>query len=177
MLSPSLIDFIKEHESDDIHELALSAKRYPDIDIQLAVQQISGRKIAKEKVPSWYHIDSILYPKHISMEQCSSEQTARYKAGLVEGNSMIDLTGGFGVDFSFIAAKFKEAIYIEQQEELAEVAKYNLDVLGLKHVRVESTDGIAYLEKLSPVDLIYIDPARRSSEGRKIFRIEDCTLI
>jgi len=176
ILSQELKDFVKEHESDAIHELALHANQYPGIDISLAIQQITGRKIAREKIPSWYAVDSILYPQHISMEQCSSEQTARYKAALVEGNTMVDLTGGFGIDFSFMAERFmKKAVYVEQQKELSEIASYNFGILGLKNVIIENTDALEYLSEIPSVDLIYIDPARRDTSGKKIFRIEDCS--
>lgn len=175
IFSSLLKDFIKEHENDDIHSLALHAKKYPGVDIQLAVQQIAGRRIMREKVPSWYNNDSIIYPKHISLEQCSSEQTASYKSGLVEGNTMVDLTGGFGVDFSFISSGFKKAVYIEQQEELCRVAALNFENLKLNNTTVVNSDAIDYLKEMSPVDLIYIDPSRRDTSGRKIFRIEDCT--
>lgn len=175
-LSPAFKSFIREHEQDDVHELALHAKQYPDIDIQSAILQISGRKMAAEKIPSWYINESVLYPKHISMEQCSSEYTARYKANLVAGNCMTDLTGGLGVDFSFMAQKFtQEAVYVEQQTELAEIAADNFEALGLENVIVRNADAVDYLGMMSPVDLIYIDPSRRNNEGRKIFRIEDCT--
>jgi hypothetical protein len=176
ILPQDLKDFVREHESDNIHELALHAKQYPGIDMQAAIRQITGRKIAREKIPSWYAIDSILYPKHISMEQCSSEQTARYKAGLVEGDSMVDLTGGFGIDFAFMAVKFrKKAVYAEQQKELSEIASYNFGILGLKNVSVENTDALTYLSGMPFTDLIYIDPARRDAGGKKMFRIEDCS--
>jgi hypothetical protein len=175
-LSQELKNFVREHEYDDVHELVLHAKQYPGIDIQPAIRQIAGRKTAREKIPSWYAIDSILYPKHISMEQCSSEQTARYKAGLVEGASMVDLTGGFGIDFSFMARKFiKSAVYVERQEDLCGMASYNFGILGLKNVSVENADALKYLSEMSFADLIYIDPARRDTGGKKIFRIEDCS--
>lgn len=175
ILSPLLKNFIKEHENDDIHSLALHAKKYPDIDMQMAVQQIAGRKIIKEKVPSWYENDSIIYPRHISLEQCSSEQTASFKSSLVEGNSMVDLTGGFGIDFSFLSSRFNKAAYIEQQEELCRIAASNFQSLNLKNTIIVNSDAIKYLKKMPPVDLIYIDPARRDTNGRKTVRIEDCT--
>jgi len=175
ILSPDLISFVKEHEDDDIHSLALNAKKYSGIDIQLAIRQISGRRIAKDKIPSWYIIDRILYPKHLSLEQSSSEKTATYKASLVSGISMIDLTGGIGVDFSFLSKQFIHAVYVEQQLELSEIARYNFAVLGLENIDVVNAKAEEYLRSLPPVDLIYIDPARRNDAGRKTVRIEDCT--
>ncbi|WP_165025713.1 class I SAM-dependent methyltransferase [Dysgonomonas sp. ZJ279] len=167
--------FIEEHENDDIRKLALQAKRYPEIDMQMAIQQIAGRQTAKEKIPNWHKNDELLYPKHISMEQCSSEHTAQFKADLFHGGTMVDLTGGFGIDFSFIAKNFKQATYVEQQPELVDIAAHNFTKLGLNNADVVNTDAIAYLEAMQSVDLIYIDPARRSSTGRKTVLIEDCT--
>ncbi|MBK5721955.1 SAM-dependent methyltransferase [Dysgonomonas sp. Marseille-P4677] len=174
-LSNQLINFIHLHEQDDIHSLALQAKQFPDIDIHIAIRQISGRRIAKEKIPSWYVNDRIIYPKHLSMEQCSSEQTARYKRSICKGRAMVDLTGGFGVDCSFISSGFEEATYVEHQEELAELVAYNYTILEQEKIKVVSSDAIDYLTSMSPVDLIYIDPARRDDTGRKTVLIEDCT--
>ena len=95
-ISPETRQFINEHQSDDVRNLALQARKYPDVDIPAAITQIAGRQIAAEKIPSWKEIDDIWYPKHLSLEQCSSEITARYKASLLQGESLADLTGGFG---------------------------------------------------------------------------------
>lgn len=167
--------FIEEHEKDDTRTLALQSGRYPNIDMPFAIQQIAGRQIAKTKIPTWYASDEIIYPKHISLEQCSSEKTALYKASLYKGSSMADLTGGFGIDFSFISRNFELATYIEQQKELTQIAVHNFNVLGLHNVRIENIDAINYLETMQPVDLIYIDPARRSTSGKKTILIQDCT--
>lgn len=175
MISATLNEFVKEHENDNIRVLALRAAQYPEIDMQLAIRQITGRQIAKEKIPGWYIHENILYPKHLSLEQSSSEKTARYKATLVAGDNMVDLTGGMGVDFSFLATKFKRAVYIEQQTELTEIAAHNFKELELTNVTVENTEALAYLQEMPPVDLIYMDPARRDAIGRKTVSIEDCT--
>lgn len=174
-LDEELINFVSLHEQDDIHYLALHASKYPDIDMQMAIRQISGRKIAKEKIPSWYANNQILYPKHLSMEQCSSEATAVFKSSLCKGITMADLTGGFGVDCAFLASGFRQSIYVEQQTELAEIASYNFNVLGLDSISVENREATDYLSSMQPVDLIYIDPARRDDSGRKTVLIEDCT--
>ncbi|MFV0538783.1 MAG: THUMP-like domain-containing protein [Dysgonomonas sp.] len=175
MISGTLNEFVKEHENDDIRVLALRATQYPEIDMQLAIRQITGRRIAKEKKPSWYINENILYPKHLSLEQSSSEKTACYKATLVNGDSMVDLTGGMGVDFSFLAKKFKQAVYVEQQAELTEIAVHNFKELGLTNVIVKNEEALSYLLDTPPIDLIYIDPARRDTVGRKTVGIEDCT--
>lgn len=106
-ISPETRQFINEHQSDDVRNLALQARKYPDVDIPAAITQIAGRQIAAEKIPSWKEIDDIWYPKHLSLEQCSSEITARYKASLLQGESLADLTGGFGIDCSFLATGFR----------------------------------------------------------------------
>lgn len=174
-LSDRIINFVNLHEGDNIHTLALQAKLYPDIDIQMAIRQISGRKIAKEKIPFWYVNDRIIYPKHLSMEQCSSELTARFKTSLCEGKTMVDLTGGFGVDCSFLSESFESAVYVEQQAELADIAAYNYNILGQDKITVVNADAIEYLTSMLPVNLIYIDPARRDDTGKKTVLIEDCT--
>ena len=166
--------FIQEHRHDDVRGLALQAAKYHDININEALIQIAGRQIAEKKIPSWAKEDDIQYPKHLSMEQCSSELTARYKASLVSGETLADLTAGFGVDFSFIARNFQKADYIERQEVLCELAQHNFAVLGLNHVSIHCTDGIDYLKTMNPVDCLFLDPARRDANGGKTVAISDC---
>ncbi|MDR2956048.1 MAG: class I SAM-dependent methyltransferase [Prevotella sp.] len=173
-LSDELIRFVNEHEKEDVHTLALQSHKYPQIDISLAICQITGRRIAKDKIPAWYENQQIVYPKHLPLEQSSSQATAQYKASLCSGKSMVDLTGGLGVDFYFISQNFNNATYVEQQYALAELATYNFKVLGL-NVQTVNADAIDYLHSMSYVDLIYIDPARRDNIGKKTVRIEDCT--
>ena len=167
-------DFIRSHRKDDVHVLALQAGKYPQVDMQEAVIQIAGWQIAEKKIPSWASTEGIRYPQHLSMEQCSSEITARYKASLVEGDSFADLTGGFGVDCAFIASRFRKADYVERQETLCELAMHNFALLGLNQIKVHSTDGIAYLQQMEPVDCLYLDPARRDNHGGKTIAISDC---
>lgn len=173
-ISPETQLFIREHSSDDVRALALQAKKYPDIDMPTAITQIAGRQVAAEKIPSWREMEEIWYPKHLSLEQCSSETTARYKARLFQGDSLTDLTGGFGIDCSFLAAGFKSATYVERQEELCEIAAHNFPILNLNHIDVRNEDGVAYLQTMSPVDCIFLDPARRNEHGGKTVAISDC---
>ena len=173
-LNQATTDFIKTHLHDDVRTLALQSSRYPDVDMNEALIQISGRQIAEKKIPSWAQETDILYPKHLSMEQCSSELTARYKATLVQGESLTDLTAGLGVDFSFIARNFKKADYVERQAYLCDLATHNFTVLGLKQASVHCADGIEYLKKMQPVDCLFLDPARRDSHGGKTVAIADC---
>lgn len=172
-LSQETIKFILEHRNDDIRELALRVKHNDIIDIKKAIIQIAGRQIAEKKIPSWAKNDKILYPKHLSMEQCSSEVTARYKATLVKGDTFVDLTGGFGIDCYFIAQKFKHTDYVEQTSELCNIAKHNFNILD-RDININNVDCNDYLKKMQPVDCIFIDPARRDKHGAKTVVITDC---
>lgn len=173
-LSPETQLFIQEHLSDDVRSLALQAKRHPQVDMPTAITQIAGRQAAAAKIPSWKEMSDIWYPRHLSMEQCSSELTALYKASLVQGESLTDLTGGFGIDCAFLASGFKTVTYVEQQKDLCKIAEHNFPILGLSHIRVMHGDGVDYLKKMSPVDCIFIDPARRNEHGGKTVAISDC---
>jgi 16S rRNA G966 N2-methylase RsmD len=172
-LTTETIRFIEENLRADVRSLALQAKKYPQVDMAMAVVQIAGKQIAEAKVPAWYRTEGLLYPKHLSMEQCSSEATAIYKAGLVEGETFADLTGGFGIDCSFLSRKFKKADYVERQTELCELAKHNFPLLGLD-IDVHNEDGVEYLKQMQPVDCLFLDPARRDGHGGKTVAISDC---
>ena len=172
-LSAETIAFIEEHARADVRSLALQAKKYPGVDMAMAVVQISGRQISEAKIPSWYQVEGLLYPKHLSMEQCSSEATALYKMGLVEGETFADLTGGFGIDCSFLSRKFKQADYVERQAELCALAEHNFPLLDL-NIGVHHEDGVEYLKQMQPVDVLFLDPARRDGHGGKTVAISDC---
>lgn len=165
--------FIKEHANDDINRLALQRNRYPDVDIDFALQQIEGRQRTKEKLPTLYNIENWHYPKRLSIEQCSSEETARYKATLVQGDTLVDLTGGFGIDTFFLSEHFAHTDYVERHEELCSIARHNFTLLG-RAISVHNTTGEEFLATMSKADCIYIDPARRSATGGKVFKLEDC---
>ncbi len=169
-------DFIREHADADVRQLALQAKNTPEVDLTYALEQIAGRQKAKSKLPTLAKIDGMVYPPHISMEQCSSELTAKYKEEIVSsGNCFVDLTGGFGVDFSFIAKKFKHAAYVEHQKHLCAIASENFRLLGLDNAEVINADGIEYLHQMDHMDLVFIDPARRDDHGGRTYGIADCT--
>ncbi|NDW18938.1 SAM-dependent methyltransferase [Dysgonomonas sp. 216] len=175
-MNSKTLQFISEHENDDVRSLALQSKRHPDIDISFAVSQIAGRQIARNKIPSWYANKEIIYPPHLSLEQCSSEHTAIYKANLCSGGTLVDLTGGLGVDFSFMSRQFNgQAVYVEQQPELAELAKHNFDKLKLANSIVINTDAKSHLLQMDSVDTIFIDPGRRDTKGKKTVLIEECS--
>ena len=173
-------DFIREYSSAHVKDLAFKSDKYPEVDFKFALEQIEGRQKAVQKLPYWASVDGIVYPPHISMEQCSSEITARYKASLVDRlltdlHSMVDLTGGFGVDFSYIAQSFESATYVEQQSHLCRNAIHNFKCLQLDQAHVVCADSVEYLRQLSPVNLIFLDPARRDRHGARVFGIEDCS--
>ena len=182
-METKLEEFIREHRHDDVRQLALQAARYPDIDMQQALQQIAGWQTARTKLPEWAATDGIVYPPRLSMEQCSSEATAKYKAKVLapSPSTVIDLTGGFGVDFSYMARGFQKAVYVERQPHLCEAARHNFQLLGLENAEVVCGDGVEYLKNLpSPFRppsprTIYLDPARRDENGKKTYAISDCT--
>ena len=282
IMNQATLDFIRQHQDDDVRQLAFLGSKYPEVDMPFALDQIRGRKMARVKLPRWASIDGIIYPPHISMEQCSSEQTALYKAELAarllglspsssenveekekesenasnlhlsencefagkgavhsefaknevtckkqqilteadrnvneikeephEGDfseeiGFVDLTGGFGVDFSYIASRLGvKSMYVERQAHLCEAAKENFGRLGLKNAIVKNGDGIDVLHSFLPkkddaasaddslgiiydqplsllktslgLKLIFIDPARRDDAGNKVVSLKDCT--
>ena len=175
-MNQATLDFIRKHAKTDVRQLALQGTRDPEIDLSFALEQIAGWQKARTKLPSWAAVEGMLYPPHLSMEQCSSEQTARYKASLAgEGSLLVDLTGGFGVDFSFMARGYQKAVYVERQPHLCAIAKQNLVTLGLTHAEVKNADGMAFLHSIDHADLLFIDPARRDEHGGRTYGIADCT--
>ena len=165
--------FIREHLNDDVPTLAL--KKAPvGTDFSLALRQIEARQLLQKKVPSWSQNDDLLFPVRLSIEQCSSEATAHYKAGLLQGDSFADLTGGLGIDTFFIAQHFTKADYVERQSELCELARHNFEDLGA-NIEVHNATAEEYLNHCSSVDCLYLDPARRDAYGRKTVGIGDCT--
>lgn len=176
MKSEATAVFIRKFADADVRQLALQGAKYSEVDLPYALDQIAGRQTARQKLPSWAATEGIVYPPHLSMEQCSSEQTARYKAHLVgSGASVVDLTGGFGVDFSFLARGFSRAVYVERQARLCDIARENFLLLGLTQAEVVCGDSTDYLQTMAPADVIYIDPARRDSHGGRTYGISDCT--
>lgn len=201
ILTSETQNFIRLHADDDVRELALksdnSRSNEANIDLPFALDQIRGRQIARHKLPSWAAVDGIIYPPHISMEQCSSEVTARYKARVAERfvqkerSCLVDITGGFGVDFSYLAQGFGRCVYVERQEHLCEIARHNMPLLGLSHAEVVCGDGVEWMKgqsegaeaqsevrNTSPTThtpFIFLDPARRDSHGNRTYAIGDCT--
>lgn len=246
-IAPETWSFICEHHNEDVRILALQSQKYKGVDMSVALVQIAGWQTAARKVPSWSKVKELLYPVHLSLEQCSSESTALFKAEIIKAmrtassdispenvnkeqkendgsnsqaiypdvlttntqkeqiivnpsqstypniptgsnerkekqecipfkksGSFADLTGGMGVDCSFIAQLFSQATYVERQQELCEIASHNFPLLGLDYIQVIHADGSDYLKQMEPVDWLFIDPARRDGHGGKVIAIADC---
>lgn len=174
-------EFIIQHRRDAVADLALHASRWPGVDMPFALEQIDGWQRACRKLPTWAATEGIVYPPHLAMEQCSSEQTARYKAKVISrllpvGGSYVDLTGGLGVDFSFVAQLPTQAsfVYVERQKRLCEVAAHNFALLGLRDVEVDCADGVDYLHSMPCASVVFLDPARRDAHGGKTVAMADC---
>lgn len=175
LVKPEVQTFIKEHQKSDLNRLLLNKHKYPFMPIDLVVDQIKARAKAKNKLPLWYITKDIIMPPLLSMEQCSSEQTAEYKSSLFSGKVCVDLTGGAGIDTFYFSRHFEHVHYVEQNENLAELAQHNFEKLGATNITVHPTTSEAFLSGLNEkVDLIYIDPARRNQQGKAI-RFEDCS--
>ena len=208
-------EFIQEYREKDTRQLALQSARFPDVDMPYALDQIKGWQTARRKLPTWAACDGIVYPPHLSMEQCSSEPTAQYKLNLamewarrvesselrvesseegVDNSSeqpatlnsqlstlnchasrMTDLTGGFGVDFSFTSCAFASAIYVERNAQLCHMVEHNLPLLGIDNAKVVCADAVDYLSTLDMQTMIFLDPARRDQHGAKTVMLADCT--
>ena len=205
-------EFITQNIDGDVSLLALRHAGRTDIDLAYALDQISGRQKARKKLPRWAATDGIVYPPRLAMEQCSSEQTATYKAVVAErliathspaspsgenqeatspdgashssprggragggSTTLIDLTGGFGVDFSYLAPLFGRAVYVERQSHLCGISRHNMAALGITQAEVVCGDCTQIIEETGHVTMIYADPARRDRSGGRTFAIGDCT--
>ena len=165
--------FIREHLNADVPTLAL--KKAPvGTDLSLALRQIEARQLLQKKAPFWSINDDLLFPARLSIEQCSSEVTAQYKADLLKGNTFSDLTGGLGIDTYYLSQHFQQTDYVEQQSELCDLARHNFSVLDA-NIKVWNATAEDYLSHCESKDVIYLDPARRDVYGRKTVGIGDCT--
>jgi 16S rRNA G966 N2-methylase RsmD len=167
--------YVATHLHDDPAHLALQARRHPGLPVPELVRQIQARQKARVKLPDWADNPDLVFPPALSVEQASSARTAAFKAGLVDGQRLADLTGGFGADTAHFAARVAHVDYVERDAQLALVVDYNLRQLGITNVTVHNGDARAFLAA-SPdaFDWIYLDPARRDTASRKIFRLQDC---
>jgi len=158
--------------SGDLSKLAFQGSPFPFITIQELLEQIDGYRRSEKKLPSWHATDNIIFPPKLNLEQTSSEITAKYKASLVSGNTLADLTGGFGVDSYAFSKKFKSVFYFEQNEKLAELATHNFKTLKSNNIEVFHGNGLEAIRRRD-FDVIYLDPARRDDAKGKVFRLSD----
>lgn len=170
-----ILDFIDAHEQENPAHLLLSNKIPDSFPKQAIAEQIAARKKAQHKLPEFYNKKGILFPPAISMEQCSSEATARFKGSIIKGNHLVDLTGGFGIDTFYMSKNFSMVDYIEQQSHLCKLAEHNFKNLGTAHkIKVHHGDGLTFINSLNSIDYIYVDPARRDKNNHKVFGWQDC---
>lgn len=175
LLSPEIQEFINYNINADISKLALQKNKFPNTDWKEVISQIAGKQKAKNKLPTWFNTPNIIYPNKISVEQTSSEKTAHYKAELVSGNSLIDATGGFGVDDFYFSKKVNQVIHCEINTELSEIVVHNAAQLQIKNIAFFDEDSSNVLQKLGQqFDWIYIDPSRRNDAKGKVFMLKDC---
>jgi hypothetical protein len=175
ILSPDVQNFINGNLNTDVHRIALSKSHFPDVSAQELAEQISSKKKCEKKLPTWFNTQFIYYPPLLSVEQSSSETTASYKQALIKGDSVVDLTGGFGVDSYYFAKKAESVIHCEINAELSDIAKYNASVMNAVNISFLPVDGLEYVRNVKEqFGTLYIDPARRSTSG-KVFLLKDCT--
>lgn len=168
-------EFITQNSGVPITKLALQKNPFPEIDWILILNQIEAKSKAKDKLPTWFSTKDIVYPGKISVEQTSSEKTAAYKASLISGEYLIDLTGGFGVDDYYFAKNFKSIAHCEINEELSAIVQHNYEQLGITNCSFYADDSTNVLNKVNQKwDWIYIDPSRRNDAKGKVFMLKDC---
>ncbi len=175
--TPELIQFVQDHLQEDPAQLLLRQGKITDIDLKAAIKQISARQKVKQKLSSWVENKEVIFPDTIPLEQCSSEFTAKFKAKQMEGECMADLTGGMGVDTFYLSAQFDQVDYIERNQQLAQIAQWNFQLL-LPHpekITVHQGESMDFLNT-SPktFDWLYIDPARRGGQNQKLYKLADC---
>ena len=175
ILKSEVQNFIIENIHVDISKLIFKGSPFKGISIQELAEQIISKKKAKQKLPTWFEAENIYYPNKLNLEQTSSEITARYKADLISGESIIDITGGFGIDDFYFSKKFLNLIHCELNSELSEITRHNFSQLGVKNVKFVSGDGFSYLQNNSKIySWIYADPSRRNESKGKVFMLSDC---
>lgn len=175
LLHHSVQDFINKKVNESISKLALQKNPFPEIEWVAILNQIEAKSKAKDKLPTWFTAENILYPSKISVEQTSSEKTAQYKANLVSGDSLIDLTGGFGVDDYYFSKKIKNVVHCEINPDLSVIVQHNFKQLNTNNCICYPEDSFEVLKKLNKKwDWIYIDPSRRNDAKGKVFMLKDC---
>lgn len=175
LLNKKVQNFIHDHLNEDISKLILKGSPFPDIKIQDIIEQIIAKKKCENKLPSWYQTENVYYPNKLNIEQTSSEITAAYKANLIFGKSIIDVTGGFGVDSFYFAKRFENVIHCEIEKELSAIVTHNFEILKVSNMETVVADGLDFVMKNSThFDWIYADPSRRNDAKGKVFLLQDC---
>ncbi|OXB02382.1 THUMP-like domain-containing protein [Flavobacterium pectinovorum] len=175
ILQQNIQEFITQNSGVSITKLALQKNPFPEVEWISILNQIEAKSKAKEKLPTWFSTENIIYPSKISVEQTSSEKTATYKASLISGESLIDLTGGFGVDDYYFSKKFKVVAHCEINEDLSAIVKHNFEQLQVDNCTFYADDSSTILNNLEQKwDWIYIDPSRRNDAKGKVFMLKDC---
>ena len=175
LLQDEIQDFIKKNLISDATKLALKKNPFPEVNYTDVIHQVVSKKKAKDKLPTWYSTEKIIYPEKISIEQTSSEITAKYKASLVSGVNIIDCTGGFGIDDYYFSKNFENVIHCEINTELSQIVQHNFRQLKTQNISCSSGDSTEILKKLKQqFDCIYIDPSRRNDAKGKVFLLADC---
>lgn len=177
LLRAEVQEFIQQHRHQPLDSLALSKSPFSEIPMYVLVEQIEGWQKAKEKLPQWNETNGILFPKRVSMEQCSSELSANYKTSIVKGNSLMDMTGGFGVDVAVFAKKIPKTTYCEQNQSLKTIAQHNFNLFNLNNIHCLSCNALSYLYENPSLmfDWIYVDPSRRDEKGDRVHALKDCS--
>jgi len=175
LLAIAVQDYINANLNADVNQIALAKSPFEGITSAELATQITAKKKSERKLPTWFHTENIYYPPVLSIEQTSSEITAKYKSKLAKGDTLIDITGGFGIDTYYFAKKVKEVIHCEINPELSAIAQYNARALNAKNIEFKAEDGITYIQNTATTfNTIYVDPARRAEKG-KVFMLKDCT--
>lgn len=175
ILQPKVQQYIQDNLKSEITKLILKGSPFDSIEVQELAKQIIAKQKSIKKLPTWFSADTIYYPPKLSIEQTSSEITAKYKASLVSGDTIIDITGGFGVDAYYFSKQFKSVTHCEINEELSTIVKHNYQQLKADNITTFAGNGFDYLKETSQIfDCIYVDPARRNDVKRKVFLLKDC---
>lgn len=175
LLHKEVQDFINTNLTADIHSILLGKKLFSAVENREVVEQLESKKKAQNKLPTWFKTKNVYYANKLNISQTSSEICARYKADLVLGDTLADLTGGFGVDSFYFSKKFRKVYHIEKNSEVSKIAKHNFAQMGVSNIEVLNKDGITFLEgNKKKLDWIYLDPSRRDHSNKKVYFLQDC---
>jgi 16S rRNA G966 N2-methylase RsmD len=175
ILHTEVQSYINNNLKVNIEQFIFKGSPFKDVSVQELANQIIAKQKSEKKLPTWFQTKNIYYPPKLSIEQTSSEVTAEYKSKLVNGSSIIDITGGFGVDCYAFSKRFKKVVHCEINEELSEIVSYNYEQINISNIKTIATDGLEYLKDTSEkFDCIYIDPSRRNEKKGKVFLLSDC---